>query len=512
MGYARVRCRGERGLDAPPVSVEVQLAGGLPAFNIVGLAETTVRESRDRVRGALASSGYDFPVSRIVVNLAPADLPKSGGRFDLAIALAILAASGQLRSTLLDDTECFGELTLAGRVASVAGVLPAAIAAATAGRSVIVGPRDADVAALAPGARVHAVATLSDAVDHLSGKQPLVEVAPRRIFDADTAMVPDLADVRGQHGAKRALEVAAAGGHNLLMIGPPGSGKSMLAARLPGLVPEMTDAEALEVATIRSVTGPAPSIAHWSQRPFRAPHHGASAAALVGGGSRPRPGEISRAHHGVLFLDELPEFSRHALEMLREPLETGRVHIARANAYVSFPARFQLVAAMNPCPCGYLGDPDTLCRCSQDQVLRYQGRLSGPLLDRIDLSVNLGRVPFKTLRSQSPRTESPPVAARVRDARGRAHHRQGCSNARLSPARLGALLEGADAAQALLERAADKLHLSARACHRVLRVARTVSDLAGRDYIGEDDMAEALSLRAPTTAPAGHHSPNPQSR
>ena len=502
MGYARVRCRGERGLDAPPVSVEVQLAGGLPAFNIVGLAETTVRESRDRVRGALASAGYDFPVSRIVVNLAPADLPKSGGRFDLAIALAILAASGQLRSQVLDVTECFGELTLSGRVASVAGVLPAALAATAAERSVIVGPRDAEVAALAPGARVHAVATLTEAVEHLSGKQKLDAVAPRRDDGAAPAASPDLGDVRGQHGAKRALEVAAAGGHNLLMIGPPGSGKSMLAARLPGLMPEMTEAEALEVATIRSVTGPAPSTTHGSQRPFRAPHHGASAAALVGGGSRPRPGEISRAHHGVLFLDELPEFSRHALEMLREPLETGRVNIARANAYVSFPAQFQLVAAMNPCPCGYLGDPDTLCRCSQDQVQRYQGRLSGPFLDRIDLSVNLGRVRFKTLRAPSPGTESPQVAARVHGARERGRNRQGCSNARLGPAQLGTLLETADEAQRLLERAADQLHLSARACHRVLRVARTVADLAGREAVVEEDVAEALSLRVSLGAAA----------
>lgn len=503
MGYARVRCRGERGLDAPPVSVEVQLAGGLPAFNIVGLAETTVRESRDRVRGALASSGYDFPVSRIVVNLAPADLPKSGGRFDLAIALAILAASGQLRSQILDDTECFGELTLAGEVAPVAGVLPAAIGAAGHGRSVLVATNDAQTAALAPSAQIHAVATLAEAVDHLSGAAPIPATTsmPSRETAAPTV---DLSDVRGQSAAKRALEVAAAGGHNLLMIGPPGSGKSMLAMRLPGLLPEMTDAEALAVASIRSVTSPTANAEPSGRRPFRAPHHGASAAALVGGGSRPRPGEVTRAHHGVLFLDELPEFSRAALEMLREPIETGAVHIARAKGHVRFPAQFQLIAAMNPCPCGFLGDPDTACRCSQDQVQRYQGKLSGPLLDRFDLSVALGRVRFLALRSEASGAASPHIANTVAAARARACARQGCQNARLPPSRLMQELKDADAAQALLERAAERLHLSARACHRIIRVARTIADLAAHDRVLEDDMAEALSLRVSLGSRAEH--------
>ncbi|MEM7613151.1 MAG: YifB family Mg chelatase-like AAA ATPase [Pseudomonadota bacterium] len=494
MGYARLFSRAECGLEAPLVTVEVHLSGGLPALSIVGLAATAVRESRDRVRGALLSSGFDFPVSRIIVNLAPADLPKHGGRFDLAIALGILAASGQIPDDLLAGFESFAELTLSGRLAPVTGVLPACLQTYNSRRQALVATANAPEAALPQSASVLAANTLLDVAAHLQQRHALPEFhrSPSR---PATPPLADMGDVHGQAAAKRALEIAAAGGHNVLLEGPPGTGKSMLAARLPGLLPPMSTHEALECASIQSLLGFHHEQHGCQQRPFRSPHHSATAPALIGGGSQPRPGEVSRAHNGVLFLDELPEFSRQALEMLREPLESGRVHIARAAMSLSFPARFQLIAAMNPCPCGYYGDLQRECRCSSEQVQRYRNRVSGPLLDRIDLSVSVARVPFSTLTDQAVSESSARIAQRVTAARDIAIQRQGVANASLPAAALRSMLASKTDAMQLLAEAVDRFALSARICHRVCRVARTIADLAGQEIIMSAHMAEALALR-----------------
>ncbi len=494
MSLAILHCRAERGTEAPPVTIEVFLSGGLPAFTIVGMAETAVRESKDRVRGALLSSGFEFPQQRITISLGPADMKKSGGRYDLAIALGILAARRQFPKSMLPELEFYGELALNGELRPVPGMLPAALKAQRAGRTVIVPIENGAEATLA-GASVYPASSLQDVVAHLAGQAPL-EPATRATPADKLETGNDLADVRGQQSAKRALEVAAAGGHNLLFIGPPGTGKSMLARRLPGILPRMSECEALETAAIDSVLGVPVAGSGWRRRPFRSPHHTASAAALVGGGKGPRPGEVSRAHNGVLFLDELPEFNRNVLEVLREPMETGVISIARVGQQADFPANFQLVAAMNPCPCGYLGDRQADCRCSADRVANYRSKVSGPLLDRIDLHVEVTRPTTGTLRSTGQGAEtSSQVAARVADAWRTQHERAGTCNARLEGEQFEEHCTAGDRSWALLESAADQFNLSARAHQRVLRVARTIADLAGDKKITPPHVAEALSMR-----------------
>ncbi|WP_222565445.1 YifB family Mg chelatase-like AAA ATPase [Novilysobacter antarcticus] len=493
MNLALVHSRARSGIRAASVRVEVHLGGGLPSMSIVGLPETAVRESRERVRAAIQCAQFEFPSRRITVNLAPADLPKGGGRFDLPIALGILAASGQIPLEALGEYEFLGELGLTGELRAVDAVLPAALAAAQAGRKLVVPPANGAEAALVSQVETRTARTLLEVCAMLSGHKSLPRAeAPALARSAG----PDLADVRGQAHARRALEVAAAGGHHLLLVGPPGCGKTLLASRLPGLLPAASDAEALDSAAVASLGGRGVDASQWRERPFRAPHHTASAVALVGGGTEPRPGEISMAHNGVLFLDELPEWSRRTLEVLREPLESGNVTIARAARSVEFPARFQLVAAMNPCPCGWAGDPSGRCRCSPDMILNYRARVSGPLMDRIDLHVEVPRLPPSELRPDAaPAEGSDTVRERVVAARKLQLERAGKANAHLNQPETGATCRLAEADFALLERAIDTLHLSARSMHRIMRVARTIADLAGSPQIETTHLSEAIGYR-----------------
>ena len=521
MGLARVACRAQVGLSAPPVSVEVHLGAGLPVFSIVGLPAAAVRESKERVRAALTNSGFEFPAGRITVNLAPADLPKDGGRFDLAIALGILAASGQAPGERLDGHEFLGELGLNGALKGVCGVLPAVAAAGTA---CVIAPSDnRNELALAAGSGARCAESLAQVCGYLRGEllltapahAPDVNLAAQGVL-AGTHDAPadfDLSDVQGQAQAKRALLVAAAGGHGLLFVGPPGCGKSMLAQRLASVLPPLTDSEFLEVAGVASVSGQwARSGVMSRRRSMRAPHHTSSASAIIGGGPRAQPGEITLAHHGVLFLDELPEFDRRVLEALREPLESGVVSVSRANMRAEYPARFLLVAAMNPCPCGYFGDAERACRCTSQQIAQYRGRLSGPLLDRIDLRVGLRRVsqlrlPGRALASAMTGTagngvadratgESRTAAERVAATRARQLRRGKCLNAHLTPRSIGRdeLLVSAEAA-ALLEAVQHKMQWSARSMHSALRVSRTIADLGESTTIEQEHIAEAVQLR-----------------
>ncbi|WP_455375115.1 YifB family Mg chelatase-like AAA ATPase [Kaarinaea lacus] len=498
MSLAIVYSRALTGIDAPQVIVEVHLSNGLPSLSIVGLPEAAVKESRDRVRGALLNTNFEFPARRIIVNLAPADLPKEGGRFDLPIAIGILAASGQIQNDKLHQYEFVGELALSGEIRPVKGALPVAIKCRQRKRSLFLPEQNADEAVMAESVEAFAASHLLQVCSHLNQIDKIpVHVSSRHTRIDDHSALLDISDVKGQHHAKRALEVAAAGGHSLLMIGPPGTGKTMLASRLPGIMPAMSEQEALESATISSISDQGLDVSRWGQRSFRSPHHTASGVALVGGGSNPRPGEISLAHNGILFLDELPEFDRKVLEVLREPLESGHITISRAARQAEFPARFQLVAAMNPCPCGYHGHENGRCNCTSEQIKRYRNRISGPLLDRIDMHIEVPHVPRQQLQQQSERTpiNSKQLRERVEFAREQQLRRSNKCNAQLTNRELEQVCRLSENDEALLDQAIDRFGFSSRAYHRILKVARTLADLELCENVQTQHITEAINYR-----------------